>query len=214
MHKITNSFNWLKVNYSKKLENENRRVYTTILAFSLIALLGSFILAVDEFYILKHPDAVLNCSLNLVLNCSEVMKTWQAEVFGFPNMFVGLMAYSALAVVAVIGLLGIKYPKNFLIALNFGVLSGLLFSEWLIFESIYSIQILCPYCLVVAASTIVVFGAVTHLSLRNDAFSLPKKTNEKVQKFLDSDYDKVVIVAWLLLLAALIVQHFGSSLFA
>lgn len=214
MSKIAEGFKSLPMLLSKKVENENRRIYAVLLLFSLIALYAALVLSIDEFYLLKNPDAVLNCSVNLVLNCASVMKTWQAEIFGFPNMFIGLIAYSVIATVAFIGLTGVKYSKNFLIAVNLGIFGGILFSEWLIAQSIYSIGILCPYCLVVAFSTIMIFAAITHMNLRNNAFSVSKDLNKKIQKFLDKEYDKVVVALWVVLIAALIVSHFGPSLFA
>ena len=85
---------------NKNAEHRRKWIFGTMLAFGIAGLAASFVLAVEEFHLLKDPNAVLSCTINLVLNCSEVMKTWQASVFGFPNMFIGLMGYSVVITTA------------------------------------------------------------------------------------------------------------------
>jgi len=209
-NKIMNTVGFL----TKKTENENRRSFAVILIFSAAALFASFMLTIDEFYLLQHPNETLNCSINLVLNCSTVMQTWQAAIFGFPNMVLGLIAYTSLLTIAVIALLGIKLPKIFMVAVNFGAFVGIVFSEWLTYQSIYVIEVLCPYCLIVLFSTLLIFAAITHYNLRNNSFEFRLTINNKIQSFLDKEYDKVLVAVWIAALIGLIISHFGSSLFA
>lgn len=214
MYKLTAWSYQLRNKFSKKTENENRRTFTVMLVFGVLALVASFILTVDHFYILKHPDAILACSINALLDCSAVMKTWQASIFGFPNMLIGLMAYPVVITIALLGYLDVKMPKNFLIAAHLGFFGGILFSEWLYYQSVYSIEVMCPWCLVVMFSTIMIFATMTRYNLRNNSFSLKPETNLKVQIFLDKEYDKLVVFVWVALLTLGIVLKFGASLFA
>lgn len=214
MPKMKQFFYWLGRSFSKRTENENRRTFTLMLVFAALALFASFALTVDEFRILKNPDAILACSFNLVMDCSVVMKTWQASLFGFPNMLLGLIGFSIVLTVAVIGYLEVKLPKNFLIAANAGFLGGVIFSEWLYYQSVYVIQVLCPWCLLVMLSTILIFAAMTHYNLRNNVFSFDQEKNLKIQIFLDKEFDKLIVALWITLLIAGIVLHFGASLFA
>lgn len=214
MHKIKWALYWIKNRFSKKTENENRRTFTLMIIFAALALFASFVLTVDEFYLLKHPDAILSCSFNMVMDCSTVMKTWQASLFGFPNMLLGLIGFAIVLTVAIIGYLDVKLPKNFLIAANAGFLGGIVFSEWLYYQSVFVIQVLCPWCLLVMLSTILIFATMTHYNLRNNVFSLNEERNLKVQIFLDKEYDKFIVAIWISLLIVGIVTHFGASLFA
>jgi len=193
---------------------DNRRAFILLFIFAGFGTLASFFLTVDEFILLKNPDATLFCSINAVINCASVMQTWQASVFGFPNSILGLMTYPVLMTIGVVGFLNVKLPKNLWIATYVGVISGLLFAHWLFFESLYSIHILCPWCLLTITSTIIIFGATSHYILRNNILSLPKSTNEKMQKYLDSSYDKLIIISWIVILVALIIVQYGGSLFA
>lgn len=198
----------------KKKENENKRTFFVILVFSTLALFASFMLAVDHFAILQNPSTKLNCSINVVLNCSTVMQTWQSSLFGFPNTILGLIAYSVLVTIAVIALSGVSLKKKFMVLTNVGALAGIIFSEWLAYESVYVIQVLCPYCLIVLFSTIFIFAAITHYNLRNNNFIFKHSTNKKIQSFLDKEYDKLLVLIWVSIIIFVILSKFGIDLFA
>jgi uncharacterized membrane protein len=184
-----------------------------MLAFGIVGLVASFVLAIDEFHLLKDPHAILSCSLNVVLNCSTVMQTWQASVFGFPNMLIGLMAFPLVIVVASLGLARVALPRWFLLTANTGYALGAIFAYWLFFNSLYAIQVLCPWCLVVTFSTTMLLATITSYNLRENTFNLPKVANKRVQLLLGKDVHKLVTISWLVLLIALVFLKFGDSLF-
>ena len=196
------------------IERSNKWLFGTMLGFGIVGLVVSFILAIDEIQVLKNPHAILSCSVNAVLNCSTVMQTWQAHAFGFPNMFIGLMAFPVVITTAVVALCGTALPRLFwrLAVVGFGV--GLIFSYWLFFNSVYVIQVLCPWCLVITFTTTILFEVIMRYSLRENIFGLSKSINGRVQAFLQKDYDKVVVAGWIVLLIVLVVLKFGSGLFA
>ena len=197
----------------KETRASTKWIFGTMLAFGIVGLCASFVLAVEEFHLLKNPDAVLSCSFNLVLNCATVMKTWQASVFGFPNMFIGLMGYPIVITVAVLGLAGAKMPHWFWRTANICYLLGALFAYWLFFNSVYVIEVLCPWCLVVTFSTTILLATITHFNLRENNFRFSKSTNEKVQRLLEKDVLKVVTASWIVLLMAAVFLKFGDALF-
>lgn len=202
-------------NLSKKKNalNSNKWIFGTMLVFGVIGLLASFVLAVEEVHLLKNPDAVLSCSFNLILNCSAVMKTWQASVFGFPNMFIGLMGYSVVITVAVMGLSGTNFKRWFLITANICYGLGLLFAYWLFFNSVYIIEVLCPWCLIVTFVTTILFSTITTYNLNNNIFQCNESTQKRVQILLEQDVLKVIVAGWLVLMIILVFLKFGDSLF-
>lgn len=204
----------LEVTQAQKILRSKRWIFGTMLAFGIIGLLASFVLAVEEIHLIKNPSAVLSCSFNVVLNCSTVMQTWQASVFGFPNMLIGLMAYPVVITVAILGLARVTLPRWFLIAANVGYILGLAFAYWLFFNSVYAIQVLCPWCLVVTFSTTLIVATLTHYNLRENTFDLKTAANARVQAFLTQGYGKMVVAGWIVLLIALVVLKFGDALFA
>lgn len=185
-----------------------------MLVFGIIGLVSAFVLTVEKFHLLQNPDAILSCSFNLVLNCSTVMQTWQSSVFGFPNMLIGLIAYPVVITVAVAGLSGVRFPNKFLIVANICYGLGALFAYWLFFQSVYAIQVLCPWCLVVTFSTTIIFASLIHYNLRENIFGFSPARNKRIQEILYSDYDKLAVAIWIVLLVSLVFLKFGDALFA
>lgn len=205
----------LKAIFQRDEQTSVRKSYLVIFIFAIVALMAALVLSVEKIHLLKEPDAVLSCSFNLVLNCAGVMNTWQASAFfGIPNMYIGLMAFPVLITVAVAALWGgAQYKRGFLIAMNIGILLGTIFAYWLFFSSVYVIQILCPWCLIVTFSCTMLLAASTHITLRENLLKFKKATNEKIQKFLKGGYHQLVVASWVVLMVALVFIKFGNDLF-
>lgn len=193
-----------------------RRSYWVMLVAAIFALGAAFVLSLEKIHLMSDPDAVLSCSLNVVLNCSTVMQTWQSQVFfGIPNMYIGLMAFPVIITVAMAALWGgAKYTRGFLIAMNIGVLLGTIFAYWLFFQSVYAIQVLCPWCLVVTTACTLMLAAAVHIGLRENIWNLSKKSNEIVQNFLKSGFHQLIVAMWIVLMVVLVFLKFGTDLFA
>lgn len=198
----------------KAIDRSNKWLFGTMLVFGALGLIASFVLAIEEFHLLKNPNVSLSCSFNLVLNCSTVMKTWQASVFGFPNMFIGLMGYPIVITVAIVALAGATLPRWFWLAANCGYLLGAVFVYWLFFNSLYVIEVLCPWCLVVTFVTTIILATITHYNLRENIYGLNKHLNEKVQQLQKRDVGKLLTASWIVFMIALVLVKFGDSLFA
>lgn len=200
-------------NFKKK--NPQQTTFIVILVAALAALIAAFVLSIDKIHLLENPNTILSCSFNVVLNCSTVMQQPQSHVFfGIPNMFIGLMAFPVIVTVAVAGLWGVRFPRKFLVTANIGVLLGTIFAYWLFFSSLYVIQVLCPWCLIVTTACTFMLAAFTHLNLKENNLNLKKKQNEKVQKFLEKGYHQLIVASWIVLMIALVFIKFGAALFA
>jgi uncharacterized membrane protein len=194
--------------HEDETERSNRWIFGTMLAFGLLGLAMSLWLSIERVQQLMDPNAPLICNINLIFNCGEVMKTWQAKVFGFPNSFIGLMGFPIVTTVAVAGLYGARFKRPFLIAAQICYGLGLLFAYWLFFQSVYVIQILCPLCLVVTVATSIIFETLLRYNLRENTFNLSKKHHKKVLAFLKKDYDKFIVAGWLVLMVAIVFIQF------
>lgn len=179
-----------------------------MLGAGAVGLAAALTLSIERYIQLTNPGAVLACDVNALLNCGIVMQTWQAKVFGFPNSFVGLMAYPVVITVAVAVLAGAKFPRWFWLAAQAGFGLGLIFAYWLFFQSVFAIQVLCPLCLVVTVVTTVLFETLLRYNLRENAFNLSKKTHKKVLRFLGARYDVAVAAAWLAAMVAIVLVRF------
>ncbi|TFI45538.1 vitamin K epoxide reductase family protein [Rhodococcus sp. 1R11] len=125
--------------------------------FSALGLLAALTLTIERFKLLEDASYVPSCSLNPVLSCGSVMVTKQAALFGFPNPILGIVAFSVALVAGVLWLGRVELPHWFWLGLSAGLLLGEVFVHWLIFESLYEINALCPYCMVVWAVTMPLF---------------------------------------------------------
>jgi len=199
---------------TKQKAHSRNWVFGTMLAFGITGLIASFTLAVEEFILIKNPDAALSCTFNLVLNCATVMKTWQASVFGFPNMYIGLMGFPMVIMIALLGLSKAKFPRWFMVGAEIGYVLFTLFAYWLFFSSVYIIQVLCPWCLVVTFSMTMLTATVTHYNLQQNTFGFKKSVQKSIERFLAKDGDKLIAAGWIVLLVALVFAKFGDSLFA
>lgn len=199
---------------TKGERKSDKWIFSVMLAFGVVGLIASFILSVEEIHLLKNPDSILSCSFNLVLNCATVMKTWQASVFGFPNMLIGLMGFPMVILIALLGLSKVEFPRWFLIGTQIGYVFWTLFAYWLFFNSVYGIQVLCPWCLAVTFSMTMLTATITHYNLRENTFNLKPSLNKKVQEFLFKDYDKLAVAIWIVFLISLVFLKFGDALFA
>ncbi|MGI8636070.1 MAG: vitamin K epoxide reductase family protein, partial [Segetibacter sp.] len=141
-------------------------IFGTMLGFGLLGLVASFVLTLDKFRVLENPHAQLSCSVNLVINCSTVMQTAQASLFGFPNSLLGVMLFPLVIFIAVLGLMRLKLPNVFWGIVNIGFLLGTIFSYWLFFQSVYVIQVLCPWCLLVTLTMTILLSTIFQHNLR------------------------------------------------
>ncbi|WP_232832827.1 vitamin K epoxide reductase family protein [Curtobacterium sp. YC1] len=133
-----------------------------LLVTGAVGLLGAFQLVLDEFKKYADPDTVLSCDLNPFISCSDVMASWQGNLFGFPNPLLGLLGFVAPIAVAVMLLAGFRNGSRwFWIAFNAGVFLAWVFVTWLFTQTVWSIGALCPWCMLVWSVTIPMFWVFT-----------------------------------------------------
>lgn len=198
--------------FARKKEDHSN-LFLLMLVSSFAGLVSAFVLTVDKFRLLEDPDAVLSCSINIVLNCANVMQTTQASAFGFPNSLIGLMGFSVVMTVAVAFLSGARPNRLFWQVAQVVYALGAIFAYWLFFSSVYVIQVLCPWCLVVTFVTTLILASLTHYNLRENNFKLSKKAHKKALMLLDKGVLSFVTATWIVLLVALVLVKFGDGLF-
>ncbi len=125
-----------------------------VLIAGVIGLCAAMALTVEKFELLLNPHYVPSCNFNPIVSCGSVMTTPQASVLGFPNPLLGLMGFTVVVVTGVLAVAKVRLPQWYWIGLTLGTLVGAAMVHWLIFQSLYRIGALCPYCMVVWAVTI------------------------------------------------------------
>lgn len=134
--------------------------------WAAIGLAAAFTLAVERVKLLEDPNHRLSCDLSPLLSCGSVMVTEQARVFGFPNPFLGIGAFSVVLTLGVLLAAQVRLPRWVLDGLAVGGTLWLAFVAWLVSQSLYSIGALCPWCMVVWSVTIPIFVWTTLLAAR------------------------------------------------
>ncbi|GLY42760.1 hypothetical protein Amsp01_087830 [Amycolatopsis sp. NBRC 101858] len=162
-----------------------------------LGLVAAITLTIEKIEKLRNPDYVPSCSLNPVVSCGSVMDSPQAAAFGFPNPLIGIAAFAVVVTAGVALLTGYRPPRWVWSGLQLGVTFGVVFVHWLVFQSLYRIHALCPYCMVVWVVTIAIFWYTT---LHNLAGTRLGAGLRRVHTGL--------LALWYVVIAGLIVQAF------
>jgi len=133
----------------------------TLIVTGVVGWWAAFSLTLDKIAVLKHPDAVLDCNISVLVQCGKNLGSWQGSVLGFPNPIIGLAAWIAPFIVGVSLLAGARFARWYWILFNLGVAGAQLFVIWLIHESIFDLGTLCPWCMLSWSMVIPLFFTVT-----------------------------------------------------
>jgi uncharacterized membrane protein len=196
----------------KKLRDD-RWIFLSMLIGAIASLTASFVLSMEAYELAKNPSAVLSCNINIILNCATVALHPSAHLFGFPNSFLGLIAEPVVITVAIAGLAGVKFPRLFMFVAQICYTLGLIFAFWLFATSYFVIGALCPWCLLVTATTTFVWFAITRYNIRENNLYLPKNASQTLRSYIDKDYDKVLMYVVITVLVAAIIFKYGNALF-
>lgn len=137
-----------------------------VLIAGVIGWLSSMTLTVEKIELLRNPSYVPSCNINPIVSCGSVMVTPQASLLGFPNPLVGIAAFTVVIVTGVLAVAKVPLPLWYWAGLTIGTLVGTVFVHWLIFQSLYRIGALCPYCMVVWVVTIALLVVVASIVFR------------------------------------------------
>lgn len=170
--------------------------------------LAAFVLMVEKIALLRDPSYQPSCSINPILSCGSVMARPQAEAFGFPNPLLGVAGFAVVVTVGVALLAGARFGRWYWLGLQAGVTFGVGFVHWLIFQSLFRIGALCPYCMGVWAVTIPIFWYVTLYNLDRGTLPVPARARGVVTTLVD--YHTVVLIGWFVMVVAVIGVRFWS----
>lgn len=196
--------------FAKWFSRDNKRQRVAEIMFfvgSGLGLLASFILSIETLILAKSPNAALSCDLNSVISCSSVAQHWSASLLGFPNAFIGLMALPVMVTVAVSLLAGVKFPRWFMLAAQAGVIAGLVFAVWMFYMSYVEIGMLCPWCLTLDVGMLLIFGGMTRYNVLAGVID-----SKKLKKYIQNDYDIVLMVSVIVVAIVMILAKFGEHL--
>jgi uncharacterized membrane protein len=191
-----------------------RKTYVAMLVSATLSLIASLVLSYDAIKLAATPSGKLACDINAVISCGKVAKSWQSDLLGFPNSFIGLMLEPVIITVAIAGLSLVTFPRIFMRVAHIGYGLGLIFALWLLSQSLFVINALCPWCLLVTISTVTVFSTITRIAIFENVWSFSPERHEKLVEFLDRGWGRVIYTVTYAVLILAIYFKYGQDLLA
>ena len=145
-----------------------------LLISGAIAWISSFTLVLERLQLYTNPNVNLSCDYNSWISCGDVMKTPQAAILGFPNPFIGVAAFAIIITTGVVLLAGARMSRWYWIGLQVGITAGMGLVGWFWFQAVYTLAILCPYCMVVWAMMIPLFVWTTVRNINHGVIPAPR----------------------------------------
>lgn len=186
-----------------------KRLAILLVIGGALGLLAAADLLIEKIAMLQDPFYVPSCSISAVLSCGSVMLSSASEAFGFPNPIIGLVAFPVVITTGVVLLAGAELPRWYWRGLQVGVTFGVVFVHWLIFQTLYRIGALCPYCMVVWLVTIPIFLFVTLRNFAAGAIPAPGPFGPAVT-VLD-EYRGVILTVWYIVILAAAALRFRDD---
>ncbi|MGW2704957.1 vitamin K epoxide reductase family protein [Streptomyces sp. NPDC001340] len=184
---------------TKGATSASRAFAWLLIVSGALGILASFVITIDKFELLQDPHFSPSCNLSPVLSCTNVMRSAQASVFGFPNPLLGLLTYPVVVAVGFALLAGARFRRWFWLGLNAGTLFGAGFCMWLMSQALYEIGALCLWCCLAWAATIAMFWYTTAHNLSHGILRAPRVVVAGALEF-----HWVVPVTWYLAIVMLI----------
>ncbi|MGQ1797021.1 vitamin K epoxide reductase family protein [Kocuria oceani] len=185
---------------SEPAARADRRWGLVALVTGLLGFYGAATLVYERVQLFLDAGHRTSCDINSWLSCGTVMRTPQAEAFGFPNPFIGLVAYAVVVAVALAVLAGARFAAWYWWGVQIGVTLGWLFVLWLWYQTTFEINALCLYCMLVWVMQTVLVVQTTARNLRAGVLPAPAAVARGAEQW-----------AWFAA-AALLVLIFGTVL--
>lgn len=193
-------------NVSSEPTKLSRYLPWLLLIGSIVALIAAFVITIEKLHILENPGYVVACDVNPVISCGSVMRSEQANAFGFPNPLIGLIGFPIVATFGAVLLAGAQLGRRAWLTIQSGLLFAVGFCHWLFYQAVYDINALCVYCIIVWVMTIAMFWYTLLYNLRVGYIRVPDKY-QGISYFLQRHHLDILIL-WYVLLTLLILQHF------
>lgn len=171
-----------------------------------LGLFGSISLVVEKWKILQDPLHVTACDINATLSCGTVIRSSQANLLGFPNPFIGLVAYTLVIVIAVGVLAGARYRAWYWLGLLAGQVLGQIFLLWLWTQATFEINALCLYCMLVWLVHPVLLMATVARCVRTGVIPAPESVRSTATMWAVGG----VLLIWLVVFGSVLVRFSGT----
>ena len=181
----------------------DRQLGFWLIGAGLIALISSAILVYERLQIYIDAGHSTVCDINALLSCGTVMRTPQAEAFGFPNPFIGLVGFSIVVTIGAAMMAGAQFKKWFWVCMDIGLAAATAFIMWLWYQTTFQINALCLFCMIVWVMTITLFVKTTVRNVPVGVIPASQSVRESAR-----GWSWFAISLWVILIFGIIVIRF------
>lgn len=197
-----------------------RRVWNGLIVAigAAIGLVAALMLTLEAYWRALKPSTVFSCDVNTKLSCSAVAESWQSQLIKLPsgpvpNALLGVVAFTVVLVLGVVYACGSVMPRWFDWCFRIGVVCELVFASWLLYQSMFVIGVMCPWCLSMDAGSILMTIGMIRLALTEDTIRFDRDgINHVTSGFrfaggMESLFAEVVII---IVFAIFVVFHYAG----
>lgn len=131
----------------------------------LMGFIASFMLTIEFIHKLQNPNESLICDINPFITCGPAMLSDAGHVLGFPNIILGLAAFSVTITTGVVTLVGARLPKWYWVCFQIGLVGAAVLITYLQWFSAYPLGKLCLWCMIIWTGTILLVTLSTISSM-------------------------------------------------
>lgn len=185
------------------------RTASAMILSGFAGLVASLILSIEAWQLAKDSSMSFGCDVSSLLSCSAVALTPQAHVLGFPNAFLGIFFEAVVLTISFALITGVRFPRWYMIGANALYTIALGFALWLFLQSYFVIHVLCPWCLLILITTLILFAGITRINIREDVFPV----SQSVRHFVSKGFDWSITGLAVFIILAMIAARYGVELF-
>lgn len=139
-------------------------VFRLILICASIGFLDASYLSIEHLLGTLGGDGSVNCIVGSSGNCNIVLQSIYAKVLGIPLSYLGLLYYTTILIIVI----NLHKRRDIrLWHLLQGVITfGFLTSLYLVYLQLFILYTICPYCMLSAAMSTIMFGSVVWYRLK------------------------------------------------
>ena len=168
--------------YSSMQRSLARNKYPFLLLLSgFLGLTASFALSLEKIRILEDPVLTPSCSLNPIITCAAAMSSAQATTFGIPNSMIGIAFYTLLIAMAGLLMTSSLLSKRIWAAVAFIAVTGFIFTNYLILQSVLVLHVICPWCFVIWISAPLIIWSLVKIYTQKSQAHSPRRSHRLVQ---------------------------------
>ena len=143
----------------------SRPIGWVLVVCGVIGFIASFMLTIEFIHKLQNPNESLICDINPFITCGPAMLSDAGHILGFPNIIIGLAAFSVTITTGVVTLIGARLPKWYWICFQIGLIGAAALITYLQWFSAFPLGKLCLWCMIIWTGTIFLVSMTTISSM-------------------------------------------------